>query len=172
LVQVVVGHLNLYLEVRLVFGLDLGLRHHVARHEMRNFKRFFSVDSRSQCAAVSAKSKSVDFGMAAALSGLKSRGYEPSIVYDVGAAEGGWTAHALKYLPDATFICFEPLAERRTELETLRSQHPEQGCSCMLADLPTQMEKWSSAFLQIYGRAVSPTADQIAERCPCASLIR
>lgn len=64
---------------------------------------------------------SIGIGMEAALSGLKQRGYSPQTVYDIGAADGSWTRQALNYWPDATYVCFEPLAERQDALRALRS---------------------------------------------------
>lgn len=60
-------------------------------------------------------------GMAATLNGLKQRGYLPKVVYDIGAADGSWTRQALTYWPDATYVCFEPLAERKKDLDALRA---------------------------------------------------
>src|SRR5262249_40209762 len=51
--------------------------------------------------------------MDAIFQGLVTRGYFPQTVYDIGAAEGGWTRWALRYWPNARFVCFEPLEERR-----------------------------------------------------------
>jgi FkbM family methyltransferase len=66
------------------------------------------------------------FGMAVALSGLRQRGYTPKVVYDIGAADGGWTRQALQYWPESTYICFEPLSERKNDLDALQASHPEQ----------------------------------------------
>jgi FkbM family methyltransferase len=65
-------------------------------------------------------------GMSIALRGLKERGYVPSVVYDIGAADGGWTRQALTIWPDASFVCFEPLLERKDDLEALRKSCPKQ----------------------------------------------
>lgn len=64
-----------------------------------------------------------DFGMGPALEGLRSRGYAPRVVYDVGAADGEWARFALKVWSSARVVCFEPLAERRTQLERLSGSH-------------------------------------------------
>ena len=63
-----------------------------------------------------------EFGMAAALRGLRSRGHAPSVIHDIGAADGGWTRLALTTFPQATAVCFEPLAERRAPLEALAGE--------------------------------------------------
>ncbi len=65
-----------------------------------------------------------DFGMGPALEGLRSRGYAPRVVYDVGAADGEWARFALKVWSAASIVCFEPLAERRAQLDALRAAHP------------------------------------------------
>ena len=62
-----------------------------------------------------------DFGMGVALTGLKKRGYVPKVIYDIGAAEGAWARLALEVFPDASIVCFEPLAERTKSLEQLVS---------------------------------------------------
>ncbi len=66
-----------------------------------------------------------DFGMEAALSGLRHRGYKPAVVYDVGAAIGSWTALAAAFWPDSRFYCFEPLSERRAALAELAKTSPQ-----------------------------------------------
>lgn len=65
-------------------------------------------------------------GMAAALAGLRQRGYVPRVIYDVGAADGSWTRQALTYWPDSTYVCFEPLVERKKDLDALRASRPGQ----------------------------------------------
>lgn len=72
------------------------------------------------------KSESTGIGMAATLGGLKQRGYSPKVVYDIGAADGGWTRQALEYWPNSTYVCFEPLAERKKDLDALHAARPEQ----------------------------------------------
>lgn len=61
-----------------------------------------------------------DIGMSAAISGLMQRGFFPKVVYDIGAADGGWTRLALQYWPDADYVCFEPLTERKEALEAMK----------------------------------------------------
>ncbi|NLD80522.1 MAG: FkbM family methyltransferase [Smithella sp.] len=68
--------------------------------------------------------ESTSIGMDAALSGLKRRGYVPVVVYDIGAADGGWSRQAMKYWPNAGFVCFEPLVERKVALEQLKKDFP------------------------------------------------
>jgi FkbM family methyltransferase len=68
--------------------------------------------------------ESIGIGMDVTMNGLKQRGYTPSVVYDIGAADGSWTRHAMKYWPHSSFVCFEPLAERRVALEQLKKDYP------------------------------------------------
>lgn len=65
-------------------------------------------------------------GMAATLRGLRQRGYIPKVVYDIGAADGAWTRQAMEYWPESTYVCFEPLIERKNDLDALKASHPEQ----------------------------------------------
>jgi FkbM family methyltransferase len=44
-------------------------------------------------------------------------------VIDVGAAAGTWFEKGVKYFPSADFVLFEPLIERKAELENLRNKH-------------------------------------------------
>ena len=59
--------------------------------------------------------------MQMALARLKANGFSPNVVIDLGAAAGTWTEKALPYFPQATFLLFEPLEERKKELEKLSS---------------------------------------------------
>lgn len=79
--------------------------------------------------------------MEAALGGLKARGYRPPVVYDVGAADGKWTQLALQQWPEATYVCFEPLAERRAALAALERAHPGKVLvqACGLGDADTEL---------------------------------
>ncbi|MBK5292936.1 MAG: FkbM family methyltransferase [Acidobacteriia bacterium] len=45
------------------------------------------------------------------LARLKATGYEPRVIYDVGASTGIWSEVASTVFPDAKFHLFEPLAE-------------------------------------------------------------
>lgn len=61
-------------------------------------------------------------------------------VVDIGASDGKWSTLAMKFFPQAHYLLFEPLEERRGELERLRQERPnfdfclaaagsEQGCA-------------------------------------------
>ena len=88
-------------------------------------------------------------GMAAALSGLKQRGYVPRVIYDVGAADGSWTRQALGYWPDSTYVCFEPLAERKSDLDALQASRPGQILveACGIGDADGELAMGVTDFL-------------------------
>jgi FkbM family methyltransferase len=46
---------------------------------------------------------------------LVDRGYEASVVYDIGAANGSWSEAIAEVFPNASFELFEPLASRNAE---------------------------------------------------------
>jgi len=62
--------------------------------------------------------------MTAALRRLSSNGFTFSTVLDIGASDGKWTRDALAVFPDAYYLLFEPLEERRRELERLEDESP------------------------------------------------
>jgi FkbM family methyltransferase len=52
-------------------------------------------------------------------------GIQPSTIIDLGAAEGTWTIKAEKVWPKADFIPFEPLEERKKDLNALSNRNPK-----------------------------------------------
>jgi len=52
---------------------------------------------------------------------LRSLGLTPASIVDVGAAAGTWTEEAAHVWPDAAFLLFEPLEERKEVLTTLQT---------------------------------------------------
>jgi FkbM family methyltransferase len=54
---------------------------------------------------------------------LKEKGFEPRVIFDVGAARGYWTQLALYFFPGARFHLFEPLPHHQEELAKLAAQH-------------------------------------------------
>jgi FkbM family methyltransferase len=71
------------------------------------------------------ETKTGGFGLTSALQGLKSRGFEPRVVLDGGAADGRWTTQVRQIWPAARFVMVEALEERRLVLETLAASAPE-----------------------------------------------
>lgn len=59
--------------------------------------------------------------MSAALNRLKKNGVQPSIIIDLGAAAGTWTLECMKHYPSSEYLLFEPLEERKNELNSLAS---------------------------------------------------
>lgn len=90
-----------------------------------------------------------EFGMHVTLKGLKDRGYLPNVVFDIGAADGSWTQHALQVWPDAHYVCFEPLVERRASLDKLVAQHPGQVSlqACGVGDVEGELSLGVTDFL-------------------------
>lgn len=62
------------------------------------------------------------FEMDEALRRARMRGLQIRTVIDVGASDGSWSLLAKNHFPDARFLLFEPLAERREALEALRQR--------------------------------------------------
>ncbi len=58
-----------------------------------------------------------------ALGRLKSLGFEPGTVYDIGAYRGGWTRLASEVFRAAQFILFEANADHAAALEGCGQQH-------------------------------------------------
>ena len=60
--------------------------------------------------------------MSVALEGLRQRGFQPAVVYDIGAAQGSWTAEAARLWPEARFTCFEPLPAWHDALDEMAAE--------------------------------------------------
>jgi FkbM family methyltransferase len=70
------------------------------------------------------KPQVADVTMEGAIGRARDRGISAATVLDVGAAQGKWTRTALRHFPDARYLLFDPLEERRPDLETLHLDHP------------------------------------------------
>jgi FkbM family methyltransferase len=62
--------------------------------------------------------------MLGGLSRWKESSTNVNTVVDVGAAAGTWSVSALAFWPNASYLLFEPLAERKVELEALVGKQP------------------------------------------------
>ena len=62
----------------------------------------------SELAAVRARYDAVVPSHSSSLQRLKQLGFTPSVIYDVGAATGGWTADCRRIFPDAVYHLWEP----------------------------------------------------------------
>ena len=47
-------------------------------------------------------------------------GYDPAVIYDIGAANGAWSADMLEIFPNARYHLFEPLAGGGREASRLK----------------------------------------------------
>jgi FkbM family methyltransferase len=59
-----------------------------------------------------------------AVATIVSRGFAPSLIVDVGAAKGKWTAEFLQLFPKASFIMIDPLLENQSTLLELCKSRP------------------------------------------------
>jgi FkbM family methyltransferase len=104
---------------------------------------------------------------------LTQAGYSPKVVYDIGAAVGGWSETIWKNCPDALYHMFEPLAEAlplyRDGLAVRLAQFPNfavHGVALSDTNGTTSMsvsdDAWSSSLIDMsnvpsFGKTVSIT---------------
>jgi FkbM family methyltransferase len=58
-----------------------------------------------------------------ALARLRSLGFVPAVIYDIGAYRGGWTRAAAEVFPDAKFVLFEANRDHAGELTASGHKH-------------------------------------------------
>jgi FkbM family methyltransferase len=94
-----------------------------------------------------------------ALRRLRTRGFTPSFVVDVGSSTGIWSDLTSRVFPKARFILVDPLHERYVrENKWFFRQHPEFECvPVALADKPGEAELGVSSDL--YGSSLLQPAD-------------
>lgn len=56
---------------------------------------------------------------------MKELGVAPATVIDLGAAEGKWSDSTRSFWPEANYVLFEPLEERKEEMEALCRKYPQ-----------------------------------------------
>lgn len=61
--------------------------------------------------------------MVEGLKRLSAHGFNFATILDVGASDGKWTSDALSVFEDAYYLLFEPLVERKGELERLKDNN-------------------------------------------------
>jgi FkbM family methyltransferase len=54
---------------------------------------------------------------------LKESGFEPKVIYDIGACLGNWTKIAKTIWPDASYYLFEAMPEAESNLKTMGSKY-------------------------------------------------
>lgn len=64
------------------------------------------------------------FSMAEALRRAAERRTPVRTVIDVGASDGAWSRVALRHFPEAQYLLFEPLEERKEPLARFCARHP------------------------------------------------
>ncbi len=67
--------------------------------------------------------KNSRFDMGDGLYRAREHGIQVGTIIDVGASDGKWSKMAMKRFPQARVLAFEPLAERREPLESIKSKH-------------------------------------------------
>lgn len=63
------------------------------------------------------------FDMTGLLARAAKRSIVPGTIIDIGASDGIWSVRAHRHFPQAKFLLFEPLAERREALVRLKCSH-------------------------------------------------
>lgn len=118
--------------------------------------------------------ESTGIGMDAAMNGLKKRGYIPSVVYDIGAADGNWTRQAMKYWSNSSFVCFEPLVERQAALAKLKKDYPGKVNfqACGVGDIDGELTLGVTKFLWDTSFAYSGSSARYVPICKLDTLIK
>jgi FkbM family methyltransferase len=57
------------------------------------------------------------------LQNLKANGFNPSVIYDIGAYSGMWTAEVMEIFPAASFYMFEGQQSKKDVLDQFATQH-------------------------------------------------
>src|SRR5688500_19032224 len=55
---------------------------------------------------------------------LRAFGFEPNLIYDIGANRGLWAAKALRVFPQAHYVLFEPQRKLAPDLSRLMDGRP------------------------------------------------
>jgi FkbM family methyltransferase len=55
----------------------------------------------------------------------KDFGFQPKLIFDIGANHGGWTKIMLKVFPKAKFVLFEPQDHCEKDISSVLSQSPQ-----------------------------------------------
>jgi hypothetical protein len=93
---------------------------------------------------------------------LKKLGYNPQIIFDVGASNSGWSYYMNKVLPKAEFYLFEPLIDYSDDYQGLMSEVLQVFPSFYLFKYALG-EKSGTVTMNIFENVVSSTALTISE---------
>jgi FkbM family methyltransferase len=96
---------------------------------VRSFFRAFGLEIRKAQPVATAPAANIPVSrdrdsMSSGLARLKKKGFRPATIIDLGAAAGTWTIEAMRHFPESNFVLFEPLEERKQELEKLAAKFP------------------------------------------------
>lgn len=84
---------------------------------------------------------------------MRSNGFSPQAIIDVGAYEGEWTETAKSIYPDAHVLMIEPQTDKASRLETVSSQYQKvEYCRALLGpeekeDVPFRLNETVSSVL-------------------------
>ena len=70
-----------------------------------------------------ARSMKVPYGRLFSFRDLRQRGFSPSTILDIGAAQGHWTRACLTVYPQARYFLCDALTENEPLLSALRTEH-------------------------------------------------
>jgi FkbM family methyltransferase len=92
---------------------------------------------------------------------FKSLGYNPKIIYDVGASDGSWSKDIYEVLPDASFYLFEPLVDRVPAYKAIMAENLESHSAFHLNKCALGEEN-GERLINIFPNIVGSTALEIA----------
>jgi FkbM family methyltransferase len=97
-----------------------------------------------------------------ALAHLEKRGFQPKLIFDVGAYQGDFARLCRRHWPSATIACFEPLKHKVKEIEALASQ--DQGI--VVFDCLLGAQQASNVALHESETASSVLSEHIDQKFP------
>lgn len=69
------------------------------------------------------KNSAEHFEMLSGVRRMTGHGFKPACVIDIGASDGKWSVEVMSVFPNARYLAIEPLQERQSRLEKLKSTH-------------------------------------------------
>jgi FkbM family methyltransferase len=88
---------------------------------------------------------------------LQLLGYEPKIIFDIGASDGSWSKDIVEIFPSAEFHLFEPLIAHSLSYKTIIQDNLKQNPNFHLHELALG-EKTREAIINIFPAFVASTA--------------
>jgi FkbM family methyltransferase len=90
------------------------------------------------------------------LEDIKARGFEPGLVFDIGANNGDWSRRAKNVFPKADFILVEPQYEMESQLKDFCSAYPGSGYYLAGAG-PAEEQKFLTIWEDLKGSSFLPS---------------